>query len=670
MGNPVRLIATVLPFVSTLLFTPTPSYGAQLESLPPVTHFASLPKIGQVSLTPDGSKLLILRAVGETYHATSFEMATKKNRMVMASDPEQFLFNWCHWATNERLVCSIKYYGTLQATQTSRRSVQRYRDGRITFTRLIAADYDGGNVLQLIESEQSTNRSVVWNPPLQDRVISWISEDSDHILIELNRDDRARPSVYRLNINTNELTRVRRHHQSVFRWYADVQGDVRIGLGFRNQKTVFYVTEGKGLRELDITHLLGVYPPEPLGFTADGKHMYLSSPNGGDRYGILRVSLDDPTQFQSLFTDADFDVFGGLELHPTTGEPIYVRYKKDNPVHHWFDDELQQKFDAVSRSIPAVVEEVVSADHNFSKFVIKAHGGVSPSFYFYDDAAKQLIQIGRNYPEISNRAIVDLTPMQYTARDGLSIPAYYAVPQKIEGSKSKKLATIVLPHGGPYARDSASFDYWVQFFLSRGYAVLKPNYRGSAGYGQAFLSAGFNQWGMSMQNDVIDGLDWMIKQGITDPDRVCIVGGSYGGYVALVAAYKTPERFRCAVSFAGITDISMTNTRMLNFDFGALRFGRIQRGDEARANSPLYHVDDISIPLLIVHGDVDRSVMVEQSRNFVAALIESDKPHRYIEQANGDHNLSIQSHRLELFEAMDTFLSKHLDPLHRPASPL
>ena len=175
---------------------------------------------------------------------------------------------------------------------------------------------------------------------------------------------------------------------------------------------------------------------------------------------------------------------------------------------------------------------------------------------------------------------------------------------------------------------------------------------------------------ISMQNDVIDGLDWMIKQGITDPDRVCIVGGSYGGYVALVAAYKTPERFRCAVSFAGITDISMTNTRMLNFDFGALRFGRIQRGDEARANSPLYHVDDISIPLLIVHGDVDRSVMVEQSRDFVAALIKSDKPHRYIEQANGDHHLSIQSHRLELFEAMDTFLSKHLNPDHRPASPL
>ena len=188
MSNPVRLIATVLLFASTLLVIPTPSYGAQLESLPPVTRFASLPKIGQVSLTPDGSKLLILRAVGETYHATSYDVATKKNRMVMASDPEQFLFNWCHWATNERLVCSIKYYGTLQATQTSRRSVQRYRDGRITFTRLIAADYDGGNVLQLIESEQSTNRSVVWNPPLQDRVISWIPDDSDHILIELNRD--------------------------------------------------------------------------------------------------------------------------------------------------------------------------------------------------------------------------------------------------------------------------------------------------------------------------------------------------------------------------------------------------------------------------------------------------------------------------------------------------
>jgi dipeptidyl aminopeptidase/acylaminoacyl peptidase len=196
--------------------------------------------------------------------------------------------------------------------------------------------------------------------------------------------------------------------------------------------------------------------------------------------------------------------------------------------------------------------------------------------------------------------------------------------------------------------------------LNRGYAVFKPNYRGSAGYGDEFMAAGFGQWGMKMQDDLMDGLDWLVARGLVDAKRVCMVGGSYGGYAALVAAFKSPERFRCAVSFAGITDLSELVKRLYNFQFGELTIARVQDGPEREAYSPLQQVERIGVPLLIVHGDVDRRVMVEQSRELVAALEQAGKPHVYIEQANGDHFLSLESHRIEYLEALDAFLSDHL----------
>ena len=247
--------------------------------------------------------------------------------------------------------------------------------------------------------------------------------------------------------------------------------------------------------------------------------------------------------------------------------------------------------------------------------------------------------------------------MTYTARDGMSIPAYLAVPL---GGDAKHLPTVILPHGGPYLRDTGGFDYWVQFFVSRGYAVLQPNFRGSTGYGTAHLRAGYEQWGEKMQDDVIDGVDWLIAQGITDPARVCIVGGSYGGYVALVAAYKTPQKFRCAVDFAGVADLNAMVLNMYQYRFGDLARARVQRGNALSANSPIEHVADIGIPLLIVHGDQDRTVFIEQSVELDAALQAANKPHQFILQPGGDHLLSRASQRLQLFEAMDKFLHEHL----------
>jgi dipeptidyl aminopeptidase/acylaminoacyl peptidase len=265
------------------------------------------------------------------------------------------------------------------------------------------------------------------------------------------------------------------------------------------------------------------------------------------------------------------------------------------------------------------------------------------------------MRLAESYPGLPG--IVEPRPVTIPARDGTPVPAYLTLPP---GGQRKGLPTVILPHGGPWSRDTGAPHYWVQFLVSRGYAVLQPNFRGSSGHGDRYLAAGFEQWGLAMQNDLVDGLDWLVEQGIADPERVCMVGGSYGGYAALVAAYQIPERLRCAVSFAGVSDLDGVVERMRNFRFGELGVARIQEGDARRRSSPIHNVERIGVPLLLVHGDVDRSVLVEQSRSLADALEAAGKPFRYIEQTNGDHYLSLQAHRLEFLEALEGFLQTHL----------
>ena len=247
--------------------------------------------------------------------------------------------------------------------------------------------------------------------------------------------------------------------------------------------------------------------------------------------------------------------------------------------------------------------------------------------------------------------------MQYQTRDGLPIPAYLAQP-----TTPGPHPTVLLPHGGPYARDSAEFDAWTQFLVGHGFAVLKPNYRGSVGYGEAYMQAGYKQWGMKMQEDLMDGLDWLVAEGITNPERVCVVGASYGGYTALVSAYKFADKINCAVSLAGISDLEEMVNRIYSFDLVQRNRERIQDSAQLAANSPIQQVEAIDVPILLMHGNRDSVVRVRQSRAFAAALAKHGKEFRYVEQEDGDHFLSMASQRDQFFTEMSRFLMEHLEP--------
>ena len=604
-----------------------------------------LPRFDDVRLAPSGDHLLTLESDGEAYALKVRDLKTDQQVTAFAPARDQGYINWCAWANDTRIICSMRYYKGSG------------RIGHVIHTRLMAVNHDGSELLPLIpRAKNYDRRPPAYNAQVQDRVISWLPLEPENVMVQLNREDANRPSVYKLNIYTNRLSRKARARGKVRRWFANMEGDIKLAIGYRNDRTpVMYSFDGR-LREFDDPIYRSEVPPAPLGFTADNRHVFMNMTNGTDRHGIYRVQVDDGQVVNEIFTDDDFDVFGSLVLHPETGEPVGVRYLKHHPEMVWFDDNLNRLFEHITSKLPGTRHQLMSSDRHYRHFVFYVYGGVSPAYYHYRLADDSLSLIGYDFPELPDQEVVDLEPVQYETRDGLQIPAYLATPKRAEG----RVPTVLLPHGGPYDRDSARFDPWVQHLVQMGVAVLKPNYRGSVGYGEFFMQAGYKQWGQKMQDDLMDGLTWLVGEGVADPERVCVVGASYGGYTALVSAYKFADRVNCAVSMAGISNLEQMVERIYRFDLVRRNRERIQSSDQLRANSPYHQVADIDVPILLVHGKYDTVVRVKQSRKMAEALQKHGKNYRYIEQANGDHFLSSGEHRQEFFGEMAKFLNDHL----------
>ncbi|WP_298092560.1 alpha/beta fold hydrolase [uncultured Sphingomonas sp.] len=262
-----------------------------------------------------------------------------------------------------------------------------------------------------------------------------------------------------------------------------------------------------------------------------------------------------------------------------------------------------------------------------------------------------------NNDTLKGRVLSPVSTVHYTARDGTPIEAVLTLPRL---RAPKNLPLIVLPHGGPFARDSEGWDWWVQYLAELGYAVIQPNYRGSSGYGIDFAKKGEGQWGLKMQDDLDDAIPFLAKQGIADPKRVCMIGASYGGYAAMRAAQRNGDLYRCAVSYAGVSDLAAMQRYDGQFLFGKTRGDWLKKqAPDYRAVSPRFGAAAFTIPILLVHGREDKRVPVKQSRMMADALKAAGKPYDYIEQPLADHHFTRGEDRLEFLKAMAAFLAKH-----------
>lgn len=404
-----------------------------------------------------------------------------------------------------------------------------------------------------------------------------------------------------------------------------------------------------------------------LGVGRTPKSILVNRPSGPDNdFAILEYLPSAGAQGSPPFGDEGirerlYDPVTGLLIGGVTNE--------DQPRTILFDPALQTKFDKVRHVFPAENVTLETATAGLSHMVVLTEGpGDSGTYFYVDLSAKKVEAIGWAYPTILQDAVGEVRPVSYKAADGLEIQGILTLPP---GKVARNLPLVVLPHGGPVDRDYVHFDWWAQAYASRGYAVFQPNFRGSNGFGKAFRDAGFGQWGRKMQTDISDGVADLAKQGLIDPKRVSIVGGSYGGYAALAGVTIQNGLYRCAVSVGGVSDLNA----MLDEDervYGEVSvqmradrqfLGVTHNNDASLASiSPRRLADRADAPVLLIYGKDDTVVSNEQSLAFARAMRAAGKTVETLELPNEDHHLSREVTRIRMLEASVAFVEKNNPP--------
>ena len=557
---------------------------------------------------------------------------------------EKFEINWYRWAGNDVLLISIG-------------KVVFVRGQEVWQTKLLAFDRATG-ALRFIGGE---------NQGFTGDDLLWVDPAGKSILLAFQRTIHDYPSVFRIELATNAAERVVGDREGVWDWYADQDGTVRAGIGATDSR--WFMIYRAGETDKWRTVVKAKVDDEDAGF--DAFRIFVGSDQG------YRVMLNEATGRLALYafdfakrergalvfesTTNDIDDFdteaGGTKLAATW-------FTEDVSKVHWFDPAMKKVQAALDKAVPGAQPRIVSRSRDDTVMLVRVGSASDPGgFYVFDAKQKKLSPFGAVNDKLDPAALAPSRYVSYRARDGLEIPAYLTLPL---GRGVKNLPLIVMPHGGPYdVRDDGSYDPDVQFLANRGYAVLQPEFRGSGGYGKAFYEKGEGQWGRAMQDDLDDAMDWLARQGTIDPKRVCVVGGSYGGYAALWGAVRNPERYRCAASFAGVSDLP----RQLNYQvtFGISKryrkdWRRIVRGEEAfdlRTVSPLHSVARLTVPVLLMHGDDDQRVPFNQSRLFADKLKATGKTYEFYPLKGEGHGFSTSANHQQWLDRLEAFLAKH-----------
>ena len=529
---------------------------------------------------------------------------------------------------------------------------------------LIYLKDDGGDEnyhLYAVDIVSGQTRDLTPFPGVRSGIVDDLEDIEDEVLIDMNQRRLDVFDVYRLNVKTGEMTLVAENPGNYIGYLTDHAGKVRVALAKdaeQNRNILLYRdTEQQEFRPIITTGFKDQV--SPYFFSADNRHLYATSNIGRDRKALVLIDPATGKEIQTMFAHPEVDV-GGAGWSRLRKVLTSVGYTTDKSHRHFFDDKIRKIYATLEKQLPGYEVALTSIDKAEEQFVVRTYSDKSRGAYYLFNAKTGALKKWRDLsPWLNERDMADMRPISFKSRDGLTIHGYMTLPK---GKEARNLPVVVNPHGGPWVRDTWGFNSEVQLLANRGFAVLQMNYRGSTGYGRAFWEAGFKQWGRKMQDDITDGVEWLIKQGIADPKRVAIYGGSYGGYAVLAGLAFTPEVYACGIDYVGVSNIfTLMKTippywKPLMAEFYE-KVGHPEKDEELlRSVSPVFHADKIKVPLFIAQGARDPRVNKAESDQMVAALAARGVKVEYMVKDNEGHGFRNEENRFEFYEAMEKFL--------------
>jgi len=641
------LAAALLLFSSGALAAADPKTPPATPAFTPLptSAFAELPFVEDVDLSPDGTHIAGLFGSGGEQRIMMMPLLGDRSKAVGITVPDQTQVAWIRWVGNDNIVVGLYALMPVEAD-------------RWYISRVIGINRATGKITKLLWDIGGQNASdVLWIPADGSTEILVAAQSSIY-----GEDPGFWPTVYRVDVTTARKRVVERPRTNIGDWGADHLGQVRFGIGYRDsdtQSTLLFRPHGEGsLRVIDRAKLSAEEElTVPFHFVPGSNNGFVIKEIEDGRSAVVEVDISTGKDVRTVYAADKADV-ESVVLGSNGSKLLGVRTNDREAPLRWIDPAIAAHQKSLEEASPQSKVRIESLSADQSKMLVRFSTPDNPGLLFYFDAARgDLSKLAAMNDTIGGKRLSRGRMVQYKARDGLEIEGVLTMPR---GRRDKNLPFIVMPHGGPWGHDELSYDYWAQFLAERGYAVLQPNFRGSTGYGAAFEKAGQGQLGFAMQDDVTDGVQWAVKEGIADPKRVCIVGGSYGGYAAMWGIAKDPDLYRCAISINGVANLR----REVN-DFGGLMRERLYRSQwqkmtpDFAAVSPINAIARIKTPLLLIHGKKDVTVDHGQSSRMYGAMTKAGKSVEFVSVPLADHYFTRQADRMTLLTSIETFLAKH-----------
>lgn len=621
----------------------TTTAAATVQSPLPASAYAQLPFVEGARLSPDGLWIAGQFAVNGSQRIVVIS-PFDSNSLNQAALPDDVEVRSMQWVGNDNLLIRIMAIRPLDGGD------------RAYISRVVALNR---------KTEKFTK--LMWELGGQDAAdVLWVPKDgSTRILLggqnSIYMGDDFWPAVYSVDVTNGRHTTEANPRAEVLDWIADTSGVVRAAISndrAKGTRTLLYrgkkgsAFDRKDRRAFDDLEV-------PVMIRANENKMLVLRPGTDGRDALVEIDGDSGAVLQTLYQAEPGVDIEGVRYDDSGNEilGVYLGGAAPDPLH-WLDPALGELQKAFEKSLNGRRARIVSLSADRQRMLVRVDKPDEAGRLYYFDTADGNLHLFANLNSATNGTRAGkMEKVHYKARDGLEIEAIMTTPP---GRDAKNLPVVILPHGGPWAHDTMDWDYWAQFIASRGYLVIQPNFRGSTGYGEAFLKKGEGQLGLAMQDDVNDALAWAAKQGMANPKRACVVGASYGGYVAMWGAARDPDMWKCSISIAGVANLR----REVN-DFGDLLFGKRYREQWQKmtpdfpAVSPINHIDAIKVPMLLIHGKKDLTVDHAQSQSMFNKMKSAGKNVEFVSLPKADHYFTREPDRLALLSAIEAFLAKH-----------